>query len=99
MTAPVTASERDLRALARIVSQDRPDLPADGGLPESLLADLMSQIRCDAVVFLGFDSGRQAHWLCSKSRPPSGRRTWTGRTGSITGIASSTATPSHRRPA
>jgi hypothetical protein len=42
MTAPVTASERDLRALARIVSQDRPDLPADGGLPESLLADLMS---------------------------------------------------------
>jgi DNA-binding CsgD family transcriptional regulator len=63
MTAPVTASERDLRALARIVSQDRPDLPADGGLPESLLADLMSQIRCDAVVFLGFDSGRQAHWF------------------------------------
>ena len=39
MTAPVTASERDLRALARIVSEDRPDLPADGGLPESLLAD------------------------------------------------------------
>jgi hypothetical protein len=32
--------------------------------------------------------------LCRKSRPPSGRRTWTGRTGSITGIASSTATPS-----
>jgi DNA-binding CsgD family transcriptional regulator len=63
MTAPVTASERDLRALARIVSQDRPDLPADGGLPESLLADLMSQIRCDAVVFLGFDSGQQAHWF------------------------------------
>ena len=63
MTAPVTASERDLRALARIVSQDRPDLPADGGLPESLLADLMSQIRCDAVVFQGFDSGRQTHWF------------------------------------
>ena len=63
MTAPVTASERDLRALARIVSQDRPDLPADGGLPESLLADLMSQIRCDVVVFQGFDSGRQAHWF------------------------------------
>jgi DNA-binding CsgD family transcriptional regulator len=63
MTAPVTASERDLRTLARIVSADRPDLPADGGLPESLLADLMSQIRCDAVVFNGFDSGRQAHWF------------------------------------
>ena len=63
MTAPVTASERDLRALARIVSQDRPDLPADGGLPESLLADLMSQIGCDVVVFQGFDSGRQTHWF------------------------------------
>ena len=28
MTAPVTASERDLRALAGVVSADRPDLPA-----------------------------------------------------------------------
>ena len=63
MVAPVVASGRDLRALAGIVSEDRADLPGDGGLPESLLADLMSQIRCDAVVFLGFDSGRQAHWF------------------------------------
>jgi DNA-binding CsgD family transcriptional regulator len=63
MTAAVTASERDLRTLAGIVSQDRPDLPADGGLPESLLADLMSQVRCDVVVFQGFDSGRQTHWF------------------------------------
>ena len=63
MVAPVVASGRDLRALAGIVSEDRTDLPADGGLPESLLADLMSQIRCDAVVFNGFDSGRQAHWF------------------------------------
>ena len=63
MTAPVVASGRDLRALAGIVSEDRADFPADGGLPESLLADLMSQIRCDAVVFNGFDSGRQAHWF------------------------------------
>jgi DNA-binding CsgD family transcriptional regulator len=63
VVAPVVASGRDLRALAGIVSEDRADLPADGGLPESLLADLMSQIRCDAVVFNGFDSGRQAHWF------------------------------------
>ena len=63
MTAPVVASGRDLRALAGIVSEARADLPADGGLPESLLADLMSQIRCDAMVFNGFDSGRQAHWF------------------------------------
>ena len=63
VVAPVVASGRDLRALAGIVSEDHADLPADGGLPESLLADLMSQIRCDAVVFNGFDSGRQAHWF------------------------------------
>jgi hypothetical protein len=61
MSTPIRASDQDLRALAGIVSEDRADLPADGGLPESLLADLMSQIRCDAVVFNGFDSGRQAH--------------------------------------
>ena len=62
MTAPVVASGRDLRTLAGIVSDHRDDLPAEG-LPPSLLADLMGQIRCDVVVFQGFDSGRQAHWF------------------------------------
>jgi DNA-binding CsgD family transcriptional regulator len=62
MTAPVTASERDLRALAAIVSQDRPDVPAKEGLPPSLLADLIGQIRCDLIVFGGFDSGREESW-------------------------------------
>ena len=62
MTAPVTASERDLRTLAGIVSDDRTDLPAEG-LPLSLLADLMGQIRCDFVSFEGFDSDRQAIWF------------------------------------
>ena len=61
MTAPVTVRERDLRALAAIVSEDRPDLPDGGGLPPSLVADLMSQIRCDWVWFAGFDSGRMAY--------------------------------------
>ena len=61
MTAPVTVRERDLRALAGIVSEDRPDLPDGGGLPPSLVADLMSQIRCDWVWFAGFDSGRMAY--------------------------------------
>jgi DNA-binding CsgD family transcriptional regulator len=60
MRAPVTASEADLRTLAGIVSEDRPDLP-EAGLPESLLADLMGQIRCDAVWFTGIDSSRRAH--------------------------------------
>jgi DNA-binding CsgD family transcriptional regulator len=62
VVAPVVASERDLRALAVIVSQGRPDLPDGEGLPPSLLADLMSQIRCDAIGFAGFDSGRQETW-------------------------------------
>jgi DNA-binding CsgD family transcriptional regulator len=62
MIAPVTASERDLRALAGIISEDRPDVPAGEGLPPSLLADLMGQIRCDVIAFAGFDSGRQETW-------------------------------------
>jgi DNA-binding CsgD family transcriptional regulator len=62
MTAPVTASERDLRTLAGIVSDDRADLPAEG-LPPSLLADLMAQIRCDALGLDGWDSERQTVWF------------------------------------
>jgi DNA-binding CsgD family transcriptional regulator len=59
----VRASDRDLRALARIVSEDRTDLPDREGLPPSLLADLIGQIRCDGIVFEGFDSGRQKTWI------------------------------------
>jgi DNA-binding CsgD family transcriptional regulator len=59
MTVPVTASERDLRALAAVVSQDRSDLPDGEGLPLSLLADLMGQIRCDGISLERHDSGRQ----------------------------------------
>jgi len=62
MTAPVTASERDMRALAGIVNDFRADLPAQG-LPMSLLSDLASQIRCDAVLFEGFASERQQTWF------------------------------------
>ena len=62
MSAPARASERDLRTLAGIVSDDRADLPADG-LPESLLADLMGQIRCDEVSLVGMDSGRRVTWF------------------------------------
>jgi DNA-binding CsgD family transcriptional regulator len=63
MTAPMTASERDLRALAAIVSDDRPDLPDGPGLPPSLLTDLMGQIRCDMLSLDGWDTGRQICWL------------------------------------
>jgi DNA-binding CsgD family transcriptional regulator len=63
MSTPIRASDRDLRALAAIVSQDRPDLPDGEGLPPSLLADLKDQIRCDQVFLIGFDRGRQANWF------------------------------------
>jgi DNA-binding CsgD family transcriptional regulator len=63
MSTPLRASDRDLRALAAIVSQDRPDLPEEEGLPPSLLADLRDQISCDAAVLVGFDSGRRAFWF------------------------------------
>ena len=62
MSTPVRASDRDLRALAAIVSQDRTDLPADG-LPPSLLADLTDQIHCDALGLDSWDSGRQMCWF------------------------------------
>ena len=58
MSTSVLPSERDLRTLAGIVSDHRADLPKDG-LPLSLLAELMGQIRCDIVAFHGYDSERQ----------------------------------------
>jgi hypothetical protein len=36
MSTPVRASDRDLRALAAIVSENRSDLPDGEGLPPSL---------------------------------------------------------------
>jgi DNA-binding CsgD family transcriptional regulator len=61
VVAAVTVRERDLRALAAIVSEDRPDLPDGEGLPPSLLADLMGQIRCDAISLDLGASGRHAY--------------------------------------
>jgi len=63
MAAPVTASERDLRALAAIVTDDRADLPAGEGLPPSLLDDLLGLIPSDCLTLLGIDSGRQENWF------------------------------------
>jgi DNA-binding CsgD family transcriptional regulator len=66
MSTPVRASDQDLRALAAIVSQDRPDLPDSEGLPLSLLADLKDQISCDEAILVGFDSGRRAFWFVQR---------------------------------
>jgi DNA-binding CsgD family transcriptional regulator len=63
MTVPTRASDSDLRVLARIASEDRPDAPDRDGLPPSLLADLAGQIRCDVVAFAGWDSGEQRTWF------------------------------------
>ena len=60
MTARVTVSERDLRTLLGIVSDERSDLPA-AGLPLSLLAELKGQIPCDELDFDGHDAGRQTY--------------------------------------
>lgn len=62
MVAPVVASERDLCALAAMVNEDRLDIPDGEGLAPSLLADLMRQIRCDAIGFGGFDTDQQETW-------------------------------------
>lgn len=62
MTAQVTPKERDLRALARMTSEHRADVPVDG-LPPSLLADLADQINCDVLSFEGFDSDQRKTWF------------------------------------
>jgi DNA-binding CsgD family transcriptional regulator len=62
VSEPLRISERDLRALLRIVTGDRDDDPA-GGLPWSLLADLHDQIGCDTLSFFGLDSQRQVGWF------------------------------------
>jgi hypothetical protein len=68
VVAPVVASDRDLRALAAIVSQDRPDLSDGEGLPPSLLADLMGQIRCDYISLTRGNGGGKGTRACRRSR-------------------------------
>src|SRR5215467_15496315 len=62
MVAAVTLSERDLRILAGIVSDDRGEPPAEGLAP-SLLDDLLGLIRCDLLNFAGTDSSRELDWF------------------------------------
>lgn len=62
MVTPITAGDRDLRALAAIVSQQRQDVGA-AGLPLSLLGDLLAQIPCDFVGCQGYDPGNRQYWF------------------------------------
>jgi DNA-binding CsgD family transcriptional regulator len=61
MSTSVRVSERDLRVLAAIVSQDRADLPAGEGLPPSLLADLMDQIPCLSISLTRYNASQQLY--------------------------------------
>jgi DNA-binding CsgD family transcriptional regulator len=70
MSTPIQASDRDLRALAAIVSQDREDPPAGEGLPPSLLADLQDQIPCDNINLDRYDSERQVLRFLQHLRAP-----------------------------
>jgi DNA-binding CsgD family transcriptional regulator len=63
MSTPVRASDRDLRALAAIVSEDRRDSLDGEGLPPSLLADLIGQVGCDALSLDGWDTEREMCWF------------------------------------
>jgi DNA-binding CsgD family transcriptional regulator len=62
MATPVAVSENDLRAMLRIVSDHRGDLPS-AGLPPSLLAELMDLVRCDDLEFVGQDTHCQTAWF------------------------------------
>jgi len=62
MTDPVTASGRDLHALAGIIRADRGEPPSEGVAP-SLLSDLLGLVRCDHLLFIGSDSSRQVSWV------------------------------------
>ena len=62
MTGPVTASGRDLHALAGVIRADRGE-PSEEGVAPSLLSDLLGLVRCDHLLFIGSDSSRQVSWV------------------------------------
>jgi DNA-binding CsgD family transcriptional regulator len=61
MAAPVVVSEQDLHTLLEIFSIGREDSPP-APLPLSLLGDLMGQVCCDCVTFVGLDSAQAETW-------------------------------------
>jgi DNA-binding CsgD family transcriptional regulator len=65
MATRMMPSDRDVRTLARIVTQERHDLP-EAGLPFSLLSDLAAQISCDYLLFQGYDTERRTYWFAQQ---------------------------------
>jgi DNA-binding CsgD family transcriptional regulator len=63
MATVVTLSDRDLCALAELVSQDRKAEVHEVGLPPSLLRDLMAHVPYDRLEILGLDSVRHQMWF------------------------------------
>ena len=97
VSTPVRASDRDLRALAAIVSQDRPDLPDGEGLPLSLLADLRGQIRCDEIASGATTACGRVHRCSASDRSDDAghpRTDCTRRSGPATGTACPAVIPS-----
>jgi hypothetical protein len=68
MVAPEAVRDKDLQTLLGIVSGRRDD-PPPGGLPWSLLQDLMGLIRCDEMTLAGFDTPQQETWF-AQTIPP-----------------------------
>jgi DNA-binding CsgD family transcriptional regulator len=62
LKGPAAASGRELHALARIITDDRGEPPAQGLAP-SLLSDLVRLIGCDFLVFGGTDSSLRLDWF------------------------------------
>ena len=98
MRSPVTASERDLRTLAGIVTDERADVPAEG-LPPSLLTELTGLVRCDQVSFFGMDSHRQEFPFVQEVPVVPGGEAPRGLLGTSPGLRGVQLSRAHRRPA
>lgn len=70
VVAAGVASEADLPILASVISENRPDVPAEDGLSASLPAGLMSQIRCDPFGLCGHVTTAVRREATAQRAPP-----------------------------
>ena len=83
MAEPVRISDRDMRALLRMVTGER-EHDVARGLPLSLLGDLNEQIPCDTLSFFGLNSGGSRLVQPGPARRPGARRS--GILGALLGL-------------